>query len=235
MINRKVLDLSHHNNVTSWPQAKAAGILGIIHKATEGTSLTDNMYGIRKPRVLSNGLKWGAYHFANGSNVQDQVNHFLSVAGIDQDTLYALDWEDVPGNTMSLDQVKQFLQLIEAKIGIGRCVIYSGNRAKEALGSSRDSYLGSHRLWLAQYTTIPVVQASWPKYWLWQYSDGTSGPEPHGCPGVEGEVDTNHWDGTDQELLAQWAGAGAAPAPEVPQVTITIETVGNVKVNIKGA
>ena len=36
-----VIDLSHHNTVTSFQDAKAAGILGVIHKATEGTIFVD--------------------------------------------------------------------------------------------------------------------------------------------------------------------------------------------------
>lgn len=35
--NRKVLDLSHHNLITSWADVKAAGIVGIIHKAMHNT------------------------------------------------------------------------------------------------------------------------------------------------------------------------------------------------------
>jgi lysozyme len=211
-INRRVLDISHHNDVTSWDQVVGAGIVGIIHKATEGTSYKDPMYVRRGGPARRAGLLWGAYHFANGSNVEAQVYHFLSVVGVDEATLYALDWEDDPnGNTMTLEQAKLFLELIGREIGDHRCVVYSGNVAKEALGDLRDAYMGEHRLWLAQYGSRPVVQRSWEKYWLWQYSDGNVGPQPHGCPGVTGEVDTNSWEGSDEALRAEWTGAGPVP------------------------
>jgi hypothetical protein len=77
---------------------------------------------------------------------------------------------------MTLEQAKLFLELIGREIGDHRCVVYSGNVAKEALGDLRDAYMGEHRLWLAQYGSRPVVQRSWEKYWLWQYSDGNVGP-----------------------------------------------------------
>jgi len=212
-INRKVLDISHHNNVTSWEQVKAAGIVGIIHKATEGTSYTDNQYLPRAKQALNAGLLWGAYHFANNSDVEAQVNQFLRVVGIDNETLYALDWEDEPnGKTMSRDQAKRFLQLLEERTG-RKGVVYSGNRAKEALGKDHDEYFGAHRLWLAQYGSTPQAQVSWDEIWLWQYSDGQVGPQPRGCPGVTGYVDTNSWDFSDDDLRAQWSGCDEAPAP----------------------
>lgn len=206
-INRKVLDISHHNTVQSWRQIRAAGIIGVIHKATEGTGYTDPKYLKRCAPAMRAGLLWGAYHFANGSNVQVQVDHFLGVVGVDDETLYALDWEDDPKrHTMTRGQARQFLELIDARIGKNRCVVYSGNTAKQALGKRKDAFFGAHRLWLAQYSSRPVCQASWDTFWLHQYSDGVTGPEPHGCPGVWGKVDTNSFIGSDDELRVQWTG-----------------------------
>jgi lysozyme len=125
---------------------------------------------------MDTGLLWGAYHFANGSDVEAQLDHFLDVVGIDNETLYALDWEEDPnGNTMSIYEPREFLQLLENRTG-RKGVIYSGNVAKEALGSDVDEFFGAHRLWLPQYSSSPVVHPSWDDYWLWQYSDGNYGP-----------------------------------------------------------
>src|SRR5262245_24899884 len=217
-INRKVLDISHHNDVTSWDAIRNAGIVGIIHKATEGTGYTDDQYLKRCAPAMRAGLIWGAYHFANGSNVKAQVDHFLDVVGVDDETLYALDWEDDPnGNTMSASQAKEFLQRIGERIGMYRCIVYSGNTAKSLLGSKPDEFFGKHRLWLAQYASSGItVQASWDDCWLWQYSDGNVGPGPQGCPGCEGDVDTNSWGGKDDELRQQWTGTGIAPPTPGP-------------------
>ncbi len=153
------------------------------------------------------GLLWGAYHFAHPGLVEPQVDHFLSVAGVHDDMLYAFDWETSSTGAMNESQAVEFLQLLEAKTG-RKGVVYSGNVAKEKIyGTS--SYLGSHRLWLAQYSAHPKTQKSWKTWWLWQYSDGEVGPNPHGCPGVSGRVDTNAWAGTDAELRQQWSGIGA--------------------------
>jgi len=236
-INRKVLDISHHNDVSSWSQVKGAGIVGIIHKATEGSSYTDPQYLPRCAPAMNTGLLWGAYHWINAGSIKPQVDNFLKVVGVDDETLYALDWEDDPNNgTASRDQAQEFLDRIGQEIGPYRCVVYSGNTAKEKLGSGSNEYFGKHRLWLAQYGTTPTPQASWDDWWLWQYSDGNVGPGPHGCPGVTGDVDTNSWSGSDGELRQEWAGVGDAPAPPVQtgQVDISIDVHGDVVVTVNG-
>jgi len=224
--------------VTDWNAVAAAGIVGIIHKATEGTGYTDPTYLPRCAPAMRAGLMWGAYHFAHGGeSIQGQVDRFLSVVGVDSATAYCLDWEDNPsGPTMTAAEAKQFITLLEAQIGEGRCVIYSGNTAKEKI-SGNDPFFGARRLWLAQYGTSPTCQASWDDYWLWQYSDGNVGPGPHGCPGVTGDVDTNSWDGTDDELRSEWSGAEQVPVPpvvDVAQVDITIAASGPVTITING-
>src|SRR5262245_51669933 len=149
-INRKVLDLSHHNSITSCDTIVGAGIVGIIHKATQGTGFVDDQYLSRARDALNRGLMWGAYHFGDNTNPQAQVDNFLRVVGIDNETLYALDWEDNPGSggTMSYNTAVEFINLLEKKIGVGRTVIYSGHVAKEQVDAD-DDFFGSRRPWLA--------------------------------------------------------------------------------------
>jgi lysozyme len=187
---------------------------------------------------LEIGLLWGAYHFFHPGSVQAQVDHFLSVVGEDDTTLYALDWEASSSGTANQSQAEDFCRRLETHIGEGRTVIYSGNVAKEQIRGV-STFLGARRLWLAQYGTNPVPQASWEDWWIWQYSDGQLGPQPHGCPGVSGYVDTNSWPGSQEALTASWSGTGVAPVPPEPvpvanEVDITIVTTGNVVVKVNG-
>lgn len=238
-INRKVLDLSHWNTVTDWDAIEAAGIEGIIYKATQGTSYKDPTYLDSARAALNRGFLWGAYHFLTTTNVASQVDNFLSVVGVDNETLYALDWEteshdDGTQTTPSEAQAQEFVERLEQRIGANRCVVYSGNVAKEKIKGA-DPFWGARRLWLAHYSSSPTCQASWPTYWLWQYSDSPStGPGPHGCPGVSGDVDVNSWLGTDAELRAQWSGAKVAPAPPAEMVTVEIKTTGPVRLIVNG-
>jgi Glycosyl hydrolases family 25 len=60
-----VIDLSHHNTVTSFQQIKGNGIIGVIHKATQSTQFVDAEYADRRRDALSAGLLFGSYHFAS--------------------------------------------------------------------------------------------------------------------------------------------------------------------------
>jgi lysozyme len=62
-----VADISHHNGNVDLNAAKVAGIVGVIHKATQGTAMMDNMYQQNRQKAQTAGLLWGAYHF--GANV----------------------------------------------------------------------------------------------------------------------------------------------------------------------
>jgi lysozyme len=230
---RRVLDLSHYNLVTNLSTVKSAGIWGIIHKATEATNYTDPKYAGRKKGFLEIGLLWGAYHFLHPSttaSIEAQVNYFLSVAGIDNQTLYALDWESSSTGTPTEADAEQFMRLLESKTG-RKGVVYSGNVAKEQINGV-NAYLAQCRLWLAQYALSGIsTQATWNNnVWLWQYSDGESGPTPHGCPGVTGLVDTNSWTDTQAMLQTQWSGTGVAPPAPTPTITITVEVPAGVNV-----
>jgi GH25 family lysozyme M1 (1,4-beta-N-acetylmuramidase) len=142
------------------------------------------------------------------------VDHFLQLADPDKDTLLALDYEKDVGNQMTLEGARDFLQLIDDKLKVrglrNQAVLYSGDIAKAALGKEDDAFFGSHRLWLAQYGSSPVVQRSWKSYWLWQYTDGSTGPGRKIVPGIPGDrlnrLDCDYFAGSGDELKAQWAG-----------------------------
>lgn len=206
-INLMVVDLYHGDAVTSFAAAAKSGIRGIIHKATQGTTIVDSAYAPRRKSATDAGLLWGAYHFATDADVDAQVRHFLRVARPDAATLVALDFEPYSNHTMRLSQARRFLVMIEQKLG-RKAVLYSGNLIKEQLGSKVDTFFGSHRLWLAQYGPVPRVQRSWKKPWLWQYSGDGIGPGPHkvpGIPGANGHLDLDSYDGTPEQLAMEWA------------------------------
>lgn len=234
-INRLVLDLSHHETVQSYEDVLQDGIKGIIYKATQGTSYHDPTYWTAKARAVTAGLLWGSYHFADHTNVDAQIKNFLEYAKPAPDELFCLDLEDYGDNTMTLSQARRWVEGVESMLGReGECVVYSGNTLKEMLGDKKDAFWGARRLWLAQYGTKPEVQKSWDTYWLWQYSDGEVGPEPRDVDGINDHVDSNHFDGTPEQLKAEWeSGGGAAPEPIPVVPEIVILAPPGVKVTVK--
>ena len=193
-----VIDIYHGNAINDFAALKAAGIVGVIHKCTQGANYADPAYAARRKLATDAGLLWGAYSFNTGQPVAAQVSEFMDHADPDATTLVALDFEDNPQSQMSLDNAREWLQGIEAALS-RKAVIYSGNRVKDLLGGTVDSYLGSHRLWLAQYGQVARVQASWDKQWLWQYS------ETGRLSGTDSAIDLNFYDGAADQLTAEWA------------------------------
>ena len=51
------------SRVSDFAAVRRSGILGVIHKATEGGDFVDKSYAIRQPQAEQAGLLWGAYHF----------------------------------------------------------------------------------------------------------------------------------------------------------------------------
>lgn len=198
-----VIDIYHGNAVDSFAQARAAGVRGIIHKATTGQTGKDKAYTDRRRDAEAAGLLWGAYHWGTNAPVAAQVDNFLLKAQPGENTLVALDYEIDAKFQMSFDQAREFLERIHEKLG-RRAVLYSGHLIKEKLGNSVDPFFGAHRLWLAEYNPTAKVQKSWPSYWLWQYAEKAS--TVPGIPGnTAGSIDYNHFNGSEDQLRAEWA------------------------------
>lgn len=217
-LNPIVIDISHHNKVQSFEAAYQAGIRGVIHKATEGLAYVDKDYGPRRQAAHNAKMLWGAYHFLRPGNMAQQVKHFVQTAQPDSATLMALDHED---DRVGANSAREFLDRLDQAVG-RRCALYSGHLIKDQLGHNADPFFGSHRLWLAQYSNRAVVQKSWQTYWLWQYTGDGKGQEPHNIPGISipgnKGIDINTFQGTAEELAAQWAGEplSASPNPPLP-------------------
>ena len=48
-----VIDVSHHNGANiDFQKVKAAGVVGVIHKATAGTNFRDTMYPVNRTKSL---------------------------------------------------------------------------------------------------------------------------------------------------------------------------------------
>lgn len=200
-----VIDIFHGDPVQDFDAVKAFGIVGVIHKASEGTATTDQLYKVRRKAFTDIGMKWGAYHFFHGGQPKLEADVFLAKSDPDADTLVALDWENVGDGAPDADAARAFLERIEDRLG-RRAVIYSGNVAKEEI-DGKDAYFGAHRLWLCQYGLHWKTQESWERPWLWQQNGDTFGPGPHSIPGIRGNCDNNTIIDpmTVDDLLTGWA------------------------------
>lgn len=201
-----VVDLSHYQQRPSdWGRVAAAGIVGIIEKASQGTGGTDPKYAERRSSVSGSALLWGAYHYLVPGSMLAQVDHFLAAARPDDRTRLALDWED---RGVSLEDVKTWLH--RCKELTGRMPdLYSGALIKEALGTKPDADLNGVRLWLSQYSASPTwPTGQWPAGPdLWQFTGDGNGPVPHAVPGItDTNIDISSYAGDPAHLVSTWPG-----------------------------
>ena len=202
----EVVDLSHHHQQTvDWAAAKAAGLVAVIHKATEGRDVPDVWYHKRKAEVTAAGLKWGSYHFAGpvaGTGVA-QADYYLNYADPQPDEFICFDCE----KHGTLANMQDFVGRVRAQLG-RYPAIYGGDYLRSLMsGAGAGSIATRGVLWLCEYPDAAVPKAPLPAGWanwsLWQYTDGASGPDPTDTAQV-GAVDRNAFIGDAAALLAAW-------------------------------
>jgi len=219
-----IIDI-HHDVPFDAARAVDAGIVAVIHKASEGETFQDQKYRKRRDAARAAGLLWGAYHFSSSRPATSQADNFLAAVQWDDPavdnskTLLCLDFEpSSSGPDMTLDQAHVFVSRVKDRTGRWP-MIYGGNMLRDAVQAhGADPILKNCPLWYARYTNSPVGIPSdtWPQFMLWQYTDGNAGPSPHAFPGMDA-TDRDCYLGTEAALRAAW------PFPEyfktAPQAT----------------
>ena len=193
-----VVDLSHFNTVTSFPEIKQSGIVGVIHKASEGTNWSDPTYVGRKQQALAAGLCWGAYHFGVDEDGAAQAQYFLSIVKPGPQDLLALDFEQNPSSQMTIAQAEQFVNEVYNQTG-RYPGFYSDSLAGSMLGDNQDSTLANCWFWRAEYGgSAPSVPPTWSAWTMWQYTESGS------VPGISGVCDRDTFNGSAAGLSKLW-------------------------------
>jgi lysozyme len=185
---------------------KNAGILGVIHKASQGTSYVDPMYATRRQQALDAGLLFGAYHFGEYGSGYNQADHFLETVRPTPTDLLVLDWEACDPDPMTLANAEFFAEALWEATDRW-CGLYSGmSFCTDAMVDCGLTPLSNCWLWLARYSTEPpVVPPPWPVWTFWQYCDNGT------VPGVEGGCDRDRFNGTMDGLMRLWGIENALP------------------------
>src|SRR5262245_26031505 len=168
----KCIDISHWQDFPNFEEVAAAGVIAMIHKATEGTGYSDPNRGRNCKAAMEAGIAIATYHWIKpGNNARDQMAYYLDVIEPVQGERVVIDYEE---DGCTLDQLKAAVEYLKGDQRELRVSIYSGHLLKEQLGSKHDSYLAENTdLWLAQYTsgTPSWSTGTYPHWTLWQYSE----------------------------------------------------------------
>jgi lysozyme len=235
----KCIDISHWQNFPDFKKVRAAGVIAMIHKATEGTGYSDPNRAQNCANAIAAGIKVCCYHWIKPK--QDpvaQMNYFLKVVNPQPGERMVIDYEEDGCTLADLKTAVQRLLDDPRKLKV---TIYSGHLLKQQLGTKRDALLAENTdLWLAQYTagTPTWPTATYPKWALWQYS------ETGKIDGISGSaVDLDRFNGTDEELLAWISPAYVAPPQPQPEpepenipviVALTVPDGVDITVTING-
>lgn len=200
-----VIDLSHYNDTVDLKKAQDAGVLAVIHKASQGTQFSDGKFRERMSIAQSIGMLRGAYHFLTNEDPVGQAIHFLAAVEDFPDALLSVDVENDPsGPSCSLQQLCSFVMYVYGKTGRWPGV-YGGSYLRQITGLrpfNTISLLSNCWLWASDYRQRPAPEMAWPwaEWTLWQYTDGKVGNPPHDVAGVL-ECDRDIFNGPDEGSL----------------------------------
>lgn len=232
MFTDLIVDVYHGNNIPDMKLASESGLVGMIHKASEGL-FADSAYVARRSTARNLGLLWGAYHFGRTGNPSAQADFFLNTVGNDPAAILCLDLErDLSGQMMRLIEAELFVQRV--KDATGRWpVVYTAKWVMDIINpANKPTLLSNCPLWVASYTVTPVLPFGWTTWTLWQYTNGTSGPhEPHAIPGL-GHNDYDVFNGTYDEMKAWWGDSSTVPPDNGGTVTEKIMVTTD-RVNVR--
>ena len=195
------VDVSKWQGDINWPMVRAAGKRFAIAKATEGIGYKDGKYDANKVGAMSNGIAFGAYHFArpdlNGTNTEavGEADWFVDTAGYEPGMIVpTLDLEVSGGKSDAalISWVKSWVGRVYERLGVKPMIYASPSFWANNMGNtSWFADNGYDVLWVAHWgTPSPSVPGSnWGgKSWtFWQYtSEGI-------VPGITGRVDLDRY------------------------------------------
>jgi lysozyme len=226
MANPLVIDISHWQPTPDFAEVKLGGTIGVILKATEGTSYQDPTLYERASAAKKVGLLTSTYHFMRPGAIYQQMEWYLNVVDPVYGERLCLDHEDSGVSLADLCDAVDYLLSERPDLQV---TIYSGHVIKEQLGNAYNDYLAKNTsLWIAHYTSAsePIWPSkTWPQWSLWQHTDKGS------VRGIEGYVDANRFNGTEAQCIKWLSPATDELEPFPPdadgeRVSVKIDITG---------
>ncbi len=187
MMRRPVhgVDISHHQGGNiGWAALKRSGVQFMYHKATEGLTLRDPNYELRRGQARAAGMAFGAYHFArpSGGDALDEARFFVGVAKpAPGDLAPCLDLEtkEYVSGTALVKWADAFCDEVERLTGVVP-VVYTPYTLSDALEKKAV-------FWVPRYNNANTPPTR--RWDIWQFSNGVYGV-PNQVDGL-GHVDLN--------------------------------------------
>lgn len=220
------IDVSNYQGNVNWTSVKNSGTVFAFCKATEGVDFIDAKFTLNMTNASNAGVYIGPYHFgrinsntSNPNDAIDEANDFVDAIApyYEQEGNYlrpVLDVENLPGlSTPALNRayvsewVRDFIGVVQTRLGMDPIIYCNTNYASNYF----EADLTQYDLWVANYNYAPPaippasIDGVWNGWDFWQYTDAGT------VSGVSGGVDRNVYQGTLDEMLAEFLAAEPAP------------------------
>jgi len=193
------IDVSKWQGTIDWAKVKAAGVKYAFIRVSDGITTIDGQFPANWAGAAANGIPRGVYQFFRPN--RDALQQAQIV--IDHLDLYGMGELppviDVEANgdlapAAVAAQVGIWMDEIESTLGV-RPIIYSGSYFWD--DNVNSAAWSSYPFWIAHYTSAecPRLPQDWADWTFWQYSSTGA------VNGIAGNVDTNRFAGTADELL----------------------------------
>lgn len=207
------IDVSHWQATIDWDAVvtDAADIRFAIVRVSDGVGTMDREFHRNWAEARRVGLLRGAYQFFRpGSDPLAQADLFLREVTLEEDDLPpVLDVEADGGLSASQvqDAIRIWVDRVEAATGREAMIYTARFFWRDQVGNS--SEWTTRPLWIANYgVSCPDVPTAWDGWRFWQ--DSSTGT----VAGIDGNVDTNFYNGTLDELLTFAGSAVCTPTCE---------------------
>ena len=196
----KGVDVSYYQGNIDWAAAKADGVEFAFVRISDGLGTIDTKFEQNWAGTKASGILRGAYQFFRPSqDAIEQADLFLSKLGpmeaTDLPPVIDVEAAGGLGPAAVAAQVKLWIDHVKAATGVTP-IIYTGFYFwRDSVGAAE--FPGSP-LWHAQYTSAecPTIPPPWSDWAIWQFTASGS------VAGIAGDVDTNRFNGTREQLLA---------------------------------
>lgn len=240
-----ILDVSKYQGTIDWHALAASGACsGVIVKATDGRTGTDDRFAANFDGANVVGLLLGTYHFAqpdeSEGDAEAEARRYVATVkeaaakapGRTQPLLYALDVEkarEIRKGPTFVAWCRKFVETVESLTGL-LCWVYTGgpfwDDADGDISEEDAAFFARRPLWLAAYVDDPtryVAMTPWREVGLTMHQRsgdvGPNGKPGLRVPGIPNVVDENVFKGSLDDLFAivsRSAVADTLPAPPVP-------------------
>jgi lysozyme len=200
-----ILDCYHANGIDWNLLATEPRVVAIIHKATTGSKKIDPQYHARRQEAANRGYLWGSYHLGLHGNPEKQADYYLKHVKPAANELVALDLEDVTSTKyMNAAEAIRFIKRVKQRIGRYPVLYVNSRSARLITEKHQHPVFTNTPLWYANFSgnLDRFPRGLWSSYTLWQFSSEILTQQA--IPGTAYDMDVNVFNGTLDDLKAQW-------------------------------